>query len=375
MTKTKQNINVLSIADAYLVGGRENLLLDMISDENTKKCNISYFVFIRTGDYIQNSLDKLESACPKIFFGSNKSVIARIKTVFNLIHVIKTNKINILLTHDCSSMYWAVFCKVLFPGLRIINVVHGVNVVDGYGRLKVFLANIFVRTNAAISDSVKKHCQSYNLKNVLTIYNGIKLSNFNPRSVRTEESTDPVFKIINVGRLHLAEKGQDILIKALDECSKKRLNYHCYFVGEPFVQEPDAGIVLESLVKKLNLNDKISFLGHRNDIPELLSQCHLFVLPSRFEGFGLTIIEAMASKLPVIASNQGGPADLITHGQNGLLFEKENHIDLAKNIMFLYNDKEERRRIAEEGYKFAQKFDISNTCEQYCNLYFNVLKN
>ena len=369
MNKKEISKNILNIADAFLVGGRENLLVDIISDTKAVELGVKYSVFVRTGVFISESLDKLKIVCPRVYLGSNKSAISRLQTLYDLIKVIKCCKINIVIAHDCSSMYWAAFCKILFPYIKIINCIHGVNVLDRYGKLKIFIANLFVDMNIAISDSVEKHCIQFKLKKIKKIYNGIKLANFNDRRAKYGMNSVQTLRIINIGRLHLAEKGQDVLVKALSECSKKGLKFHCNFVGDPFIVEPDAKIVLENMVKELDLLKDISFLGHRTDISELLSESDLFILPSKFEGFGLTILEAMACKLPVIASNQGGPADLIEHGKNGLLFKNEDYIDLAEKIIELSQNKELMQKISENGFEFVQKFDISTTCNSYYDLF------
>ena len=142
------------------------------------------------------------------------------------------------------------------------------------------------------------------------------------------------------------------------------MKYTCNLVGAIMEFDKNSIAYLKNLVDDLNLSEEINFLGNRDDIPELLSHSDLFVLPSRFEGMPVALLEAMAAGLPVIASNISGSAELIEHGKNGLLFESENHIDLAEKILFLYNNREEMKRLAQNGYERAQGFDISVMCEK-----------
>ena len=106
----------------------------------------------------------------------------------------------------------------------------------------------------------------------------------------------------------------------------------------------------------------------------MLSQSDLFILPSRIEGLPLSLLEAMSSKLPVIASNISGSAEIVEHGKNGLLFKSENHTDLAEKIMFLYKNREEMKRLAQEAIETAHRFDISVMVKDYWDMYECFIK-
>lgn len=145
-----------------------------------------------------------------------------------------------------------------------------------------------------------------------------------------------VFRIVQVSRLEYEKKGQDILIKACEVLKSKGVkNYHVDFIG-------DGGSMtyLQQLSKLCGVSDHISFLGTKgqNYIFQHLCDYDLFVQPSRFEGFGLTVAEAMAAKTPVLVASGDGPEEVVDHGRYGCLFEKGNHVDLASKLEDIINN-------------------------------------
>jgi glycogen synthase len=105
----------------------------------------------------------------------------------------------------------------------------------------------------------------------------------------------------------------------------------------------------------------------------MLKKQDLFILPSRKEAFGLAIIEAMASGVPVIASSTEGPAEIITDQQNGLLFETENPVSLFEQIRFAYLNQAATRKIAEQAYQDVQQYGIEQTLNLHESLYKKLI--
>ncbi len=145
-------------------------------------------------------------------------------------------------------------------------------------------------------------------------------------------------------------KGVDILIKAFKLASNEFPDYGLKIVG--FC--PD-----KTYFQKLAYgNDKIELCNPvlYGEAIELMSKCDLFVLPSRTEGMGRVLLEAFASKKPVVASNVDGIPHYIKHGYNGLLFESENVEDLAIKIRFILNKPDYAAQLAENGYKYVHEY-------------------
>jgi glycosyltransferase involved in cell wall biosynthesis len=102
----------------------------------------------------------------------------------------------------------------------------------------------------------------------------------------------------------------------------------------------------------------VHFTGQRSDIAEILKASNIFVFPSRSDGQGLALVEAMASGLPCLAAATGGIPDVITDGVNGVLFERENVVDLAEKLSRLVEDEQVRLRLSAGAGEAANRYTI-----------------
>ena len=123
----------------------------------------------------------------------------------------------------------------------------------------------------------------------------------------------------SVGRLNWA-KGYDLLIKSLKIVKKNYPNFQMKIAGDGPCRDK-----LEHLIDKYSLRNNVSILGelHYNEIPDFYNSIDLYVQPSTSEGSPITLKEAMASSLPILASNAGGIPEIIKHNQTGILFERK----------------------------------------------------
>jgi len=130
----------------------------------------------------------------------------------------------------------------------------------------------------------------------------------------------------------------------------------------------------EEQARKLGVAQRIIFLGQRNDIPDLLNICDLFVLPSLLEGLPLSILEAMAASKPVIATDIEGINEIIIDGQNGLFVPPANAHALADKINILLSDKSLAQRLSENGREsVTQKFSVQKMTEEVISIYEEML--
>ncbi|MBD3412867.1 MAG: glycosyltransferase [Candidatus Aminicenantes bacterium] len=146
---------------------------------------------------------------------------------------------------------------------------------------------------------------------------------------------------------HLADhKGHKYLIEAAGILKKKAPHIKLVIVGKgPLRME------LDEQAKETNVDDIIFFLGFREDVPQILASLDLFVLSSYLEGLGTSIMDAMASHLPVVATEVGGIPELVTHEKTGLLVPPRDPDSLAQAILRLYNDRKLATLYGENGYK------------------------
>ncbi|BCG57603.1 glycosyltransferase family 4 protein [Paenibacillus sp. URB8-2] len=180
------------------------------------------------------------------------------------------------------------------------------------------------------------------------------------------------FNVLLVGRL--AEwKGQHILLEAAKKLrSNGRVKF--WLAGDALFGEDEYKKKLLATIEREGLNN-VSLLGHVEDIQGLMQQADLLVHTSITpEPFGQVIVEGMAAGLPVIASNEGGPVEIVVPGETGLLIEPGNPAILAESINWMLDHPEERERMAEAGIKRVKEhFVIENTVKEIVAYYKGLL--
>jgi glycosyltransferase involved in cell wall biosynthesis len=202
------------------------------------------------------------------------------------------------------------------------------------------------------------------------ISNGI---NFKATRLKAHYGGSP-FRILQVGRLDHEQKGQDLLIRSLPAVLDR--------VGAAgarvdFIGEGDSLHYLKRLSADCGVEDQCRFLGvaKRQSIYDTLHEYDLLVQPSRYEGFGLTVVEGIAAGLPVLVSDIEGPLEIIAGGQLGWSFRSEDTLDLSRKIIDLIALSgqpgfADRMRARVEQAK--DRFDIKLTTQKYVDEYMSV---
>lgn len=151
-------------------------------------------------------------------------------------------------------------------------------------------------------------------------------------------------------------KGQDILIKAMPRIGQSIPSFKLYFFGEGREEQS-----LKDLVKALHLEDRIQFFPTVNNTRESLSILDVFVMPSRQEGLGLSIMEAQACGLRVVASRVGGIPYLIEDGKTGFLVEPENEKALADRLIDVLSSPQKYQEVGLAARDFIKKHHSAET--------------
>lgn len=213
----------------------------------------------------------------------------------------------------------------------------------------------------AISGAVQDELwKNYGVKSTV-VYNGILTGKFRLREDKTPKDA---LRIVMVSRLEHDKKGQDLLIEA---AKKLNSSVHVDFIGDG-----SSRAYLENMVKKLHVETTVSLLGSRTQsyISEHLADYDLFVQPSRWEGFGLTVAEAMAAKVPVLVSAGQGPAEVTCGDKYGWTFKNGDIGDLTKKIKYIFEHYDEAREKAEEATNYVSNtYDVSITARNYLKMY------
>lgn len=173
------------------------------------------------------------------------------------------------------------------------------------------------------------------------------ISNFKKSNV-TDKKT-----ILSVGRL-IKDKGYKSLIKAFAILAPRYPEWTLVIYGDGEEKEN-----LEKLIEHYNLQGRISLAGISNDMDSVYQTGEIFVLPSKYESFGLSTVEAMSHGLPVIGFKDcTGTSDVIEDGVNGSLVKKRCYIELSKDIENLINNPKLRRIYGDKGYEKSKNFSL-----------------
>ena len=200
------------------------------------------------------------------------------------------------------------------------------------------------------NSSIKNIYEEYKNKFVEVPF-GVDLEKFKPNSNKKEEEA---IKILFVGGLDKAHyfKGVEVLIEAVSKLENK--NWELSIIGDG-----DLKPNYQEKAKKLNIAEKINFLGNisNTDLPKKYQEADIFVLPSinKGEAFGMVILEALASGVPVIASNLPGVRGVFQNGKQGLVCEPNNSENLKEKINQLLNNKNLRKQMRNEARILAEE--------------------
>ena len=183
------------------------------------------------------------------------------------------------------------------------------------------------------------------------IYNPLKTPEENPAPVSAPFLKNGRRRVVSVGRL-VDQKGFDLLLPAFAKIARKISEVDLIILGEG-EKRPQ----LEKLVEALDLSGRVFLPGIFRDPFAILKEADVFVLSSRYEGFGNALVEAMACGAPAISFDcPSGPGEIIEHGVNGILVENGNVEALASWMETLLRDGEKRSRIAANGMKSIERF-------------------
>jgi glycosyltransferase involved in cell wall biosynthesis len=243
---------------------------------------------------------------------------------------------------------------------------------DRSNRLQLQLLSRFVGRYVAVSNDIAARLSEefgWPAAKIDVVHNGVDLDEFvlppdpGVRSELAGNRQGPVF--LTVARLD-QQKGHDVLLRAATGVAEGSF----VFAGEGPERRR-----LEVLAAELQLDDRVVFLGRRSDVPDLLAAADVFVLPSRFEGSSLAILEAMASGKPIVCSAIGGTDELVVHGETGLLVPVEDANALTAALRELAADSSLRTRLGAAARKRAEQcFSLATSTSRVERIYEELLE-
>lgn len=365
-----KQINVLQVINSLHAGGAEALLRNFTLQ--VKKHNKKYNDFnvevaiLYPEDIFKEDIEK--AGIPVWELGLNFKYDLR--GVIKLISFIRRGKYNVVHVHLFpTNLFISLASLFLSKDIKFIFSEH--NVYNRRRSFKIFrILDTFIYSRYYKIICVSKQVQVALIKWLPDLQRkSVVISNAVPVPDIFNWSSVKKYDVLFVGRLTKA-KGIDILLKAIKILKEKyQKEIKAAIVGEGYLEEE-----LKELVKELEIGEEVEFLGVRRDIEKLMKSTKVFVLPSRWEGLPLTVLEAMGSGAGIIATKVGSIPEVIEHGKEGILISPEDSETLAGAIAELLKDRELRVKLGINAYKkVKEKYSIEVYTKNILEFYKSLI--
>jgi len=368
-------IKILEVIRQGQIGGGESHMLDLV--KFLDKSTFDPFVLSFTDGPMVEKLKNAKISCKVIttLKAFDSKVIKEIE------EYLKDEKINVLHAHGTRAMS-NVYRPAKKLKIPIIYTIHGWSFHKGqsiFTQIARRLGELYLTKQSSLNISVSKSNQITGKNKLFSFHstvinNGIDLDKFDYNKkfgdLREELNIKSNILIGFIARMTL-QKAPINMLKAFYKVNKKNPEMHLLMVGDgELVQE------VKNFIKQKDLNSSVTLISFRDDVPAVLSAIDIFCLPSLWEGLPLGLLEALAMKKAVIATDVDGTKEVIKDGYNGLLI-KPNHInELTAALSKLISNKQMRDKLSEAGLNtVVQKYNVINMVQLVEEKYLAVYKN
>jgi len=356
MKNENRKNNILHISRTMDIGGAERIVYQLSSDLKDEFDSVHV---ASTGGLWESELSAKGIQHHKILDIDSKNPLTVLKLLTSIRQIIKKNEITIVHTHHRMAAFYIRLLKLVHPKLIHVYTAHNVF----KDKLPLYGFALKNAKSVAVGEAVNKNLkEDVGITDSRVIYNGVVL----------KETDDQVDEIISYGGIKLGciarlseQKGLTYLLDAMSLLTVKDIRL--FIVGDGELRNE-----LENKVKKLDLQDSVTFLGYRKDIAECINSFDFCVLPSVFEGFGLVAIEAFMNSKTLVATAIPGLNEVVTN-ENGVLVPAKDPAALASAIDKLATDATLRQELASQAKKdYENRFSYSMFLENYRALYREI---
>lgn len=355
-------------------GGAEKVATNLINRMSRDGYDFSVCTLDRIGSARHGLNDNARIEC------ANRASGLDFQLPFRMAKIIRRISPDIVHAHNCTALLYGSLAARLAGVKKIVVTQHG-SIADESDKVKAALKiySGLISKNIAVSKTVETYIKDiYEPAGAKTelIINGIDENYYSKRAagknnlktglgIKSDE-----FVIGHVARLS-PEKDQATLIHAFAKALERSRAAKLIIVGDGPLRES-----LEMLSVELGIADKIIFTGFQDDVRAFLNIFDIFVLSSTREGTSLTLLEAMAMELPVIATDVGGNTDIVINNETGLLVPSKDIDALSGAILCLLNDPALRNKMGRTGRaRVDRNFSLRAMTEKYDTIYQALMRN
>ena len=370
MRRRKTTVVLHVISGLFSRGGTPRKLLSLVRAMDSNRFRQVFLLFGNCEDNLNEEM--LEARAVVVKVSRPKNYDARL--LWDMIRAVRTYQADIISTHFARADMYGVVAGIL-TGTPVIKNVHGIlwntspwlQKVDR--ALSPFRACTVCNSRATL-EAVRKQGS---LCNGVVIYNGVPnravtLSPERVAALRASLGIPPdAFVIGHVGGL-IPLRDQRVMIDAMVLLSRELPNAYLVLVGDGPIRQQ-----LEEQAVRLGLGERVLFLGYRDDVPQLLATFDAYANMAYAEGFGIAVVEAMQSSLPVVLANAGALPELIEDRVSGLLVPPGDSASLAKALAHLESDRVWTAQIGQAARRRAlDEFSIERYAQEFERLYRKV---
>jgi glycosyltransferase involved in cell wall biosynthesis len=364
-------INVLHLINEIEPAGAETLLLNTVKHFDKEKFGLTIGYFLGPGTLAP---EMREAGAEVVDFSRE----GKVDPLFlpKLISFVWEKEINIIHTHLNQAALIGRFVAMLLGIRPILSTRHYAydhkekGMVRRLARLSASIDSLILAVSKPVRDYVvfREACRP---ERVEVLHNAIDIRLFKMRHSGDAAIENPKTPIIgSVGRLH-PQKGYDTLLEGAKRVLKERPTSRFKIVGAGELLKP-----LRRKAEQLGISEAVEFMGQRSpaEIPDILAGFDIFAQASNWEAFGIAIVEAMASGLPVVATRVEGVVDIIEEGVDGFLVPPKDPEALAVRILQLLGDPDLRTKIGVKARrKVEANFDIREMTDRMARIYQELL--
>jgi len=367
-------MKILHLISSQGFYGAENVVAALARDHQLSGNSVRIGVFDNTHTAQNNVADEFESRGLQVIRIRCRSRLD-FATVRRIREIIAIQGINLVHSHGYKSDFYALLAGRRL-GIPLVGTSHHWTHQTRAVRVYEFLDGLTLRrfdAVVAVSQVIAGQLRETGVPTdkITVIDNGIDLTPFNSAApvLKSELNAKDQLLIGTVGRL-VEQKGMIYFLTAAKQLLKEFPNLTFVIVGDG----PDLG-KLQQMAKELHIENKVRFTGVRYDMANVYASLDVFALASIEEGMPMTLLEAMASRLPVAATAVGAVPQIVIPGETGMLVKARDAAEMAQAIAALLRDPALRERLGANGQrKVHERFSSQVMSQNYYQLYTRLIE-
>lgn len=359
-----KTIRVAFLLPSLEVGGAERLVTEELAClKDDQRFSLELHLVFNGGPFFE----RVRSfGLPVIVWNAPHKSIRMLRSYFGIIRHLRSTRCDILHSHLLDGIGPLVG---KLAGVKVVSTVHNDIHYNLIERFVLARSDLVLGCSEKVLKNIERFIPSGKIGRLDNAIRRPQKKNISRSAITNKLCIDPDSTLLlSLGRL-TRQKGFDVLVEAFARASVKIPEAVLLIGGDGEERER-----LECMAKSFGCANRIRFLGLVDNVNELLSICDLYINASRWEGLPMTLLEASAHGLPMIASRVGGNHEVVRNGETGILVQPEEPVELADSIVRMLRDHEFRKRSGAAAYDlFSRNYTIDRHCAVLKEFYLRVL--